>query len=364
MESRIDFSVFMITYNHENFIEQAIRSVLEQEFEGSLQIVIGVDKSKDNTLQICKNIQAEFPRVIELYEYEENIGMFQNFYNSLEACKGKYIAILEGDDYWTYKKKLQEQFDYFEKHPNCILSAGHVDLVDEHSVNHGNTLNSSPGDYKILLKEDLVVINQLNALTTAFRHSAVDLKELQKLKPSPHLDWGFYLSLRFPEKGYINKFNKIFGSYRQHAGGVYSQVSEEKKNENILKTIFSICALDIESRYKNYLQALFANYSLKLSAKKFIEEEPVRDFYKQDLLIYNENGKLKKRFIKELYQSAVLFLGDRTKNRSNFKLKWELLRQTRPGRKTYFNLFLMPLYPVVMLLKKRESTLKNNIARS
>lgn len=110
-----DFSVMMITFNHEKFFSQAIESVLSQQFNGTTEIVIGVDKGTDNTLQISKRYQQQFPHLIKLIIHNENVGMYQNFMTVLKACTGRYIAILEGDDYWTEKKKLQIQYDFFKK---------------------------------------------------------------------------------------------------------------------------------------------------------------------------------------------------------------------------------------------------------
>jgi glycosyltransferase involved in cell wall biosynthesis len=352
-----DFSVMVISYNHEKFIGQTLSSILSQTFNGSLQVVIGVDKSTDGTLAICEKFREDFPDKIDLIGYDVNIGMFNNFVETLKRCEGKYISILEGDDYWTYPNKLQDQFDFFERHPNCILSAGLVDVVDEHSKLIEPGRSGRKGEGEILLREDIIIINQLQTLTTAFRKDAVNLVELEKLKGSPHLDWSFYISLNYPENGFIYRFNKVFGAYRKHSGGVYSLIDDDKRNENILKTMYSIYNLDLDPVSKEYLKALFANYSLRLKSGKLLLEEPYRSFFDDQLIIYTKTGRIKSGFLKDILLKAFSYLRSGA-NKELLKLRWELIRQTRLSKKTYINIFLLCIFPIILLMRKRDSLRK------
>jgi glycosyltransferase involved in cell wall biosynthesis len=114
-------SVCIITYNHEKFIAQAIESILNQNTTFPFEIVIGEDCSKDKTRQICESYKKDFPQKIRLLESKMNLGMKQNLIRTLKDCEGKYIALLEGDDYWTDQLKLQRQVDFMDKHPECFL---------------------------------------------------------------------------------------------------------------------------------------------------------------------------------------------------------------------------------------------------
>ncbi len=107
-------SVCMITYNHENFIEQALESVLKQETDFPVEIVIGEDFSKDRTREICHDYATKYPGVIKLIATEHNVGMQKNFFRTYKECDGKYIAFIEGDDYWTDPLKLQKQINFLE----------------------------------------------------------------------------------------------------------------------------------------------------------------------------------------------------------------------------------------------------------
>ena len=107
-------SVCMTTYNHEHYIAEAIESVITQRVNFALEIVIGEDCSTDNTLAICRDYQARYPEIIRIVARENNIGMHANYRRTIEACSGKYIAMLDGDDYFTDPDKLQMQVDALE----------------------------------------------------------------------------------------------------------------------------------------------------------------------------------------------------------------------------------------------------------
>lgn len=114
-------SVCIFTYNHEEYIEQCIESVLMQKTQFQIEIVIGEDYSTDKTRNICKDYQSRFNEII-LIDRGKNVGMRENVYRTIMSAKGKYIAILDGDDYWIHPFKLQKQFDYLEAHPEVNLS--------------------------------------------------------------------------------------------------------------------------------------------------------------------------------------------------------------------------------------------------
>src|ERR1043165_6575031 len=104
MEKKV--SVFMITYNHGPCIGQAIESIVTQKVNFDFELVIGEDKSPDNTLEVCLAYKAKYPKIINLLPSNRNYGMMGNTVRVLEACSGKYIAMCEGDDYWCDPLKL------------------------------------------------------------------------------------------------------------------------------------------------------------------------------------------------------------------------------------------------------------------
>lgn len=144
-------SVCMITYNHEKYIAEAIEGVLMQKSTFSFELVIGEDCSIDKTREICETYQKKFPHIIKLLpKQEKNLGMMANFVNTLKECKGTYIALCEGDDYWTDPFKLQKQVDFLEANTDvsltCTLKTVLKDgVITKHgakqSISYANTKN-------------------------------------------------------------------------------------------------------------------------------------------------------------------------------------------------------------------------------
>jgi glycosyltransferase involved in cell wall biosynthesis len=113
-------SVAMVTYYHEKYIRQALDSILMQNTAFRYEVVIGDDCSGDNTKSILEDYQKKYPNLIKLILRDENIGANNNLVDVYSKCRGKYIAILEGDDYWCDPNKLQNQVQFLEENQNFI----------------------------------------------------------------------------------------------------------------------------------------------------------------------------------------------------------------------------------------------------
>jgi glycosyltransferase involved in cell wall biosynthesis len=120
-------SVKMLTYNHEKYIAQAIEGVLQQKTDFPIELVIGEDCSTDRTREIVLEYQKRNPSIIRVLVSENNVGGNNNSKRTSNACRGKYIAYCEGDDFWHDPNKLQIQVNYLEAHPECGLV--HSDYV-------------------------------------------------------------------------------------------------------------------------------------------------------------------------------------------------------------------------------------------
>lgn len=124
-------SVIMLTYNHEDYIAQALDSILMQETDFAYEILVGDDSSTDRTLDIVEEYRKRNPGVIRVVRHERNVGASRNAYDTMKASKGKYLASCEGDDYWTDVRKLQIQVDFLEAHKEFIACTHPVIFVDK-----------------------------------------------------------------------------------------------------------------------------------------------------------------------------------------------------------------------------------------
>ena len=226
-------SVCMITYGHEKFIEQAINGVLMQECYFEVELIIANDCSPDKTDEVVKNILENHPRAswIKYTKHNENLGMMPNFIFALQQCKGEFIAVCEGDDYWTDPLKLQKQVDFMDHNSEYAICWTKFSIVDESE--------------KSQFVQEPVWVEQLNernnvdldlhsiftpyctyTLTVLFRRQSLDISLFNKLKYAK--DNSLYAICLGKGKGALLNFYSSV--YRLHQGGVYSSVSKFSKN--------------------------------------------------------------------------------------------------------------------------------------
>ncbi|OFY06126.1 MAG: hypothetical protein A2W94_01720 [Bacteroidetes bacterium GWE2_42_42] len=119
----------MIAYNVEPYIGEAIDSVFSQQTTFSWELVIGEDCSTDNTLRIIKQYRQKHPDKIRILEREKNLGLTPNSIDTQNNCRGKYIALLDGDDFWTDSNKLQILVAFLESHPEYSAAAHQSTII-------------------------------------------------------------------------------------------------------------------------------------------------------------------------------------------------------------------------------------------
>ncbi len=124
-------SVAVISYNQEKYIRKAVESILAQNTVFDVQIVIGDDCSTDGTQQILLELDRAYPGRLQLVFNSKNLGISENAYNVRRLCKGEYLALLDGDNYWLDDDKLQRQVDFLDRHPEYIGCAHDIEVVDK-----------------------------------------------------------------------------------------------------------------------------------------------------------------------------------------------------------------------------------------
>jgi len=225
MGKKILVTILMTTYNHEKFVDKAIKSVVNQKTNFSFELIIGEDCSTDKTLEICNNYAKKFPEIIKLYNSKENIGSGKNFKKIFFKSKGEYIAICEGDDYWTDPLKLQKQLSFLEENKKYSLSFCRFKTLNE--IN-GNLKVDNNGHYFLNEKGsvafDFKIFSQgwqIGTQTMVFRKKMFDKTIFSKYKNIK--DIHIISHLLNEGKGLCLNF---FGAvYRLHLGGIYAGAS-------------------------------------------------------------------------------------------------------------------------------------------
>ena len=176
-------SVIMTTYNHERYIAQAIESVLRQQTDFRIEIVIGEDCSTDRTRAIAEDYAAQYPEAIRIITSAENVGWRKNYRRTIAAARGKYIALLDGDDYFTHRKKLQMQVDLLEANPDVGMCYGRSERTDE----EGNTTIYPEGEC-LTSFEAMLRRNPAENCTTVARKALVE-QYYEEIRPEEHPQW-------------------------------------------------------------------------------------------------------------------------------------------------------------------------------
>ena len=231
----------MITYNHEQYITQAIESILQQSIDFEFEFVIANDASSDNTdLHITKLI-SDNPKInFKYYNHSVNKGMIDNFIFALSACTGKYIALCEGDDYWTDTLKLKKQIKFLESNPEYEMCFTNIKVVNSLGQQIKEKLIVNPKKYSFSHKDMTV---WAPTLTRVFKNR--DFSVIHK--PSPGMDT---LMLVYQSTlGDIKFLDEITGAYRIHDTGVFSMIEISRKYEHKIKTSIA-CLSFVHSNYK------------------------------------------------------------------------------------------------------------------
>ena len=193
-----------------------------QETSFPFEIVIGDDFSTDNTRVLLKGYLERFQDKIRLLFPEKNLGVIPNFAATIAACKGKYIALCEGDDYWTDPLKLQKQVDFLESHPGCMICF-HQTLAKYEDEEKEQELRAKFKGNQTFKKEALYTDCIMQTCSVMFRNIHLDTyyKEASRLRIG---DWPLFTYLaQFGDAGFIDETMSI---YRIHQQGLWNSFGE------------------------------------------------------------------------------------------------------------------------------------------
>lgn len=271
----------MLTYNQVFYIESAIKSVLRQKTKFSILLLISDDASTDGTDKVCENYAYNFPNEILFYRNSTNLGSRQNSLINIKRCLdcgAKYIAFLEGDDFWTNRNKLQLQVDLLDSQSFVACTTNYIEQYNNQSLNYHYSRNSS-GRLQGIFKnfKDLDQVNLFDkkrcysigksskwytkTLTAVVRCKAINLNILKKYEFLN--DTIFFREIS--KTGNIIFLDVVTGIYRLHYRGIYSglsQVDKESLRQKIYKELreknlkVSIRILRIQTKLELFFENL------------------------------------------------------------------------------------------------------------
>jgi len=289
-------SVFMVAYNHEKYVAQAIESVIRQKGDFSIRLIIGEDCSTDSTLSICQTYKEKYPDKIELLANKTNLGSSKNVANVYRRCVdsgAEYVAILEGDDYWTDDYKLSKQIEILENNSNYSFCFTNVAHLIEKSNSFLPVAISEKSNREIDLDHFLINGCYIPTLSVVFR---------ARFYPSQMPDWflkvikqDWFVFLCLFRQGNAFYLNEVTGVYRVHTGGVMHTkriillknnlfLVENTRNylapnySDLFANIISSHADDLAFEYLGNLE--FADFfKYMIQAVRSGDEKPVKWYY-------------------------------------------------------------------------------------
>jgi glycosyltransferase involved in cell wall biosynthesis len=222
-------SVLVLTYNHEQFLAKALERALAQRTAFLHEIVIGDDCSTDGTLEVANAFQAAYPHRIRVLRTATNHGPARNFLDTRKACKGKYIAILEGDDYWTDPNKLQRQVDLLESDPALSCCFHNVQLLQDEKL---TPFDHAPYPKRAFQLREIVRRNFIcNCSTLVLRSELLDRLPAW-LAESRYYDWPLHVyNARAGAIGYIPD---VMSVYRIHGSGAWHGANHVQRIKDVL----------------------------------------------------------------------------------------------------------------------------------
>lgn len=209
-------SVAITSYNSAPYIARAVGSALRQNTPFLLEIVIGDDCSRDGTQGIVRELQQQHPAV-RMVERPVNVGMQRNYYDLFEHCRGKYIAWLDADDYWTDKDKLQIQVALLESDASVSACGHFVRQVDSvGNVAHGRCPAMLPGRYGL---QDIIRTNFVPSPSIMFRNGTHRTLPQAFFHLTGVVDWP--ILIRSALAGDVVLLDQVMADYTLHLGSAY-----------------------------------------------------------------------------------------------------------------------------------------------
>ncbi len=252
-------SVCVITYNHQDYIGQTLDGILRQKTGFPFEIILSDDRSTDNTPDICAKYASRFPQIIRYTRRERNVGIFRNFFETLKEARGEYVAICEGDDYWTDDYKLRKQVSILEEKPECVLTYHNAIVADGKEKKLFINLNN--GCRKVGI-QSLLWQWLIPTASIMYRNDAFFLPE----DCPAFINGDYLLELLLKTKGDFYYDSSIMSVYRYHAGSASEQLNRNRLSlYKGLVDLLTYCKRLYPQEQQKYFDSPIAKYNKEIA---------------------------------------------------------------------------------------------------
>ena len=242
--------------------------MIRQKVNFTWELIIADDYSTDGTREIIIDYQRKYPDLIKLVLQNKNVGPAKNFIDLVSSPQSKYVAYLEGDDYWTDQTKLSFQYNFLENNPEYVLLGGYsnkIKEIEDYKIIHNHSLSSKSNYNFDFDTRYLITKNPLSSSTIFFRNGVVnEFPDVYRQGFGGDRRLYILLSLH----GKCRYFNKSWGVYRIHSGGVTQKYEENNKIAGIEARLEVIKRWD---KYLNYKYSYESELELRAYLKKLLK---------------------------------------------------------------------------------------------
>ncbi len=255
-------SVHIITYNQAPYIAAAIEGALQQQTDFGVEIIVGEDCSTDGTREIALEYQRQCPERVRVITSPHNVGVHENSRRVREACRGKYLAVCDGDDYWTDPRKLQKQVDFLEAHPRYSLCCHDVEIIYDGVPQTPKTDRYVSFTKDTFSFEDAVEDHFIPTLSiVCWREPAVRVPEWYRECISGDVP----MELLLLDRGLGYYLHETMGVKRDNPGGIsFDPARRAQVGKNFLQMYKRMNAYT-QGRHRAVLRRKIARLSLKLA---------------------------------------------------------------------------------------------------
>ena len=226
----MDVTVILVTYQHERFLTQAIESVLAQRTRGAWELLISEDGSTDGTRAIVDRFAAQHPDRVRVFLSDRNLNSNEVTLRALRAARGRFVAFLDGDDFWTSNDKLQLQVEFLDRHAQCTMCFHNVTMFRDDNA-------ATPVEFPGRSLPSVIGLERLLEGNCVPGCSAMIRREVLQDIPAwyehaPFGDWPLYLLAA--EQGAVGFLPQVMGAYRLHAEGFWSGAPRWRQLEQVV----------------------------------------------------------------------------------------------------------------------------------
>jgi glycosyltransferase involved in cell wall biosynthesis len=250
MSEQLKLSVRLMTYNHANYIRQALDGVFAQITNFKFEVVVGDDFSIDANLDIIGTYNStntielrvlDRPKHGEYWQARQTRGRLYNFQNILENCQGEYIALLDGDDYWTDPHKLQKQVDFLDQNKEYAISFHTVTKLNE--TTGIAALDEPDVDGHRMDIRQLAHGNIIETCSCVYRNFGIPGDLFLRSNVGDYA-----LHMFTAQHGDIHFMKDNMAVYRIHEKGVWSKIDNDVKLNRIKQNLWVLSSYFVKRR--------------------------------------------------------------------------------------------------------------------